>query len=472
MKKIFILLFLLCSFAQAQTVNVPLVRGIDSDTAIVGGNRNRFGLSGKFFKFGDGTVMTTASTAIDTSAGYFVTTYDLNTALSPYATTASLREGAYLSDTDKVVVKGDTLTWLATKNDVANAGGGDTTNIHLQILSLQDSLHKAYDSINALLVYNQAAKDSIDSLRADIGSGGGGEANTMSNIAGAGIALFKQKSGVDLELKRLKPLGYITMQDGTDSVTVLSDTSLGKLATQKMIGDTANVLRNSLDQGWKYNGTDSLRTSHFQTYGQGYTYLDVGTATYPYTQTTFHGNLFVDGGITTPANLKGSSIIMNVAGGFFFGYTGGMGDERGNIVAPEDGGLGFYNSTGVVSIRVLGANRFVGIGKDNPIHRLDVNGGCAADTFFIGTTLMFASDTVTWDIGSVGAGVDSSRTKTVTGAVAGNPVVIGYSTEKEIGIDFSAECITNDQIVFHLYNKTLSSIDPTSRRYKFTVLNK
>jgi hypothetical protein len=123
--------------------------------------------------FGNGTVMATAAVSVDTSAGYFVTTYDLNTALSPYATTASLREGAYLSDTDKVVVKGDTLTWLATKNDVANAGGGDTTNIHLQILSLQDSLHKAYDSINVLLGDMSVAQDSIDSLRADIGSGGG-----------------------------------------------------------------------------------------------------------------------------------------------------------------------------------------------------------------------------------------------------------------------------------------------------------
>jgi len=47
-----------------------------------------------------------------------------------------------------------------------------------------------------------------------------GEANTASNITGAGVGIFKQKSGVNLTFKRLKASNGITITDGTDSVFV------------------------------------------------------------------------------------------------------------------------------------------------------------------------------------------------------------------------------------------------------------
>jgi len=55
------------------------------------------------------------------------------------------------------------------------------------------------------------------------GSGGGGEANTASNIGTAGVGLFKQKSGVDLQFKKLNTSSSkisITDDTGNDEVDV------------------------------------------------------------------------------------------------------------------------------------------------------------------------------------------------------------------------------------------------------------
>jgi len=54
-----------------------------------------------------------------------------------------------------------------------------------------------------------------------IGGGGGGEANTASNIGIAGVGVFKQKTGVDLELKKINA--------GSSKVTVTDDVANNEL---------------------------------------------------------------------------------------------------------------------------------------------------------------------------------------------------------------------------------------------------
>lgn len=74
-------------------------------------------------------------------------------------------------------------------------------------------------------------------------TGSSGEANTASNLAGAGVGIWKDKVSVDLRFKRLKAGTSISVTDNTDSVTVAL---VGSLTTDDLtdnnITDLADVI--------------------------------------------------------------------------------------------------------------------------------------------------------------------------------------------------------------------------------------
>ena len=83
-----------------------------------------------------------------------------------------------------------------------------------------------------------------------------------------------------------------------------------------------------------------------------------------------------------------------------------------------------------------------------------------------GTTV---SGTKTWDPGSVADGALTSTVLTVTGAVVGDPVAVGFSTAVPAGALLVGAVTAADSVTVTLLNKTGGALDLTSGTLKAIV---
>lgn len=111
-----------------------------------------------------------------------------------YLTTVDISANTNLTASDGVLLTGDALSVdISPQTDIGTPASGD------------------------LLLIEDITDGSIKKVQiGNLPTGGGGEANTASNVGTAGVGIFKQKTGVDLEFKKLNA--------GSSKVTITDDT--------------------------------------------------------------------------------------------------------------------------------------------------------------------------------------------------------------------------------------------------------
>ena len=137
------------------------------------------------------------------------------------------QNGSGLGDTQKILVNRDHVkyvSYIAANQLALKLNSGSFITIQLT----GNEAPAVIDNINEALKANPSGKElkvalpagiTIDPAGTTIAGGGGGEANTASNV-GAGEGVFKQKTGIDLEFKSLVAGTNITLTSGADDITI------------------------------------------------------------------------------------------------------------------------------------------------------------------------------------------------------------------------------------------------------------
>lgn len=93
---------------------------------------------------------------------------------------------------------------------------------------------------------------SSDSEKITIAGSAGGEANTASNVGLGEGHVFKQKSGVDLQLKTIKAGTNVTITDNIDDITIAStDTGEANTASNLGAGEGLYASKSGVDLRFK-----------------------------------------------------------------------------------------------------------------------------------------------------------------------------------------------------------------------------
>lgn len=226
-------------------------------------------------------------------------------------------------------------------------------------------------------ILKYVAANSRFELASDATGGGGGEANTASNVGTGGVGVFKQKTGVDLEFKKINAgSNKITITDDTGNSELdidvaqgnLDHGSIGGLAdddhTQYVLADGTRQITGTQNIVGQLN-VDNIRTD-------GNT---ISATTGAVTITPAAGsalnlddtNCTVDGGIVT---ITGQIDVdsLRLDNNRLKNFTGGalrLGSDIGNTYLHCGGGSYVYVTNGGdsnIAVNMGGSNNYMGLG--------------------------------------------------------------------------------------------------------------
>ena len=139
-----------------------------------------------------------------------------------------------------------------------------------------------------------------------IGAGGGGEANTASNVNTAGVGVFKQKTGVDLEFRGVNA--------ASAKATIVLDAPTNEIRVD--VADASATQAGAIEiatQGEVDTGTDTTRAIVPSTLSGSALASDVGANTAKVTNATHSGDATGATALTIAANVVSNSKLADVA---------------------------------------------------------------------------------------------------------------------------------------------------------------
>ena len=144
--------------------------------------------------------------------------------------------GDIVGTTDAQIVTNKTID--ANSNSITNIGSSE---IDEDIITGLTELATTADNSDLLLIYDTDVTTLKKIAISNLPSSGGGESNTASNVGTAGVGIFHQKNGVDLEFKKINAgSNKVTITDDTTNDEVDVDIAESNIVHQNLSGSGTN----------------------------------------------------------------------------------------------------------------------------------------------------------------------------------------------------------------------------------------